>query len=67
MKAICKISHEQIAVEGGGFKRYEAEQIYEGDDFDEALFEIVGAGLVPAQTGGDEPLPYETNNKTKRR
>lgn len=51
MKALCKISHEQMNMEGGGFKRYEAGQTYEGDSFDPALFEIVPAGELPRAEG----------------
>lgn len=53
MKAICKISHEQTNMEGGGFRRYEAGQEYEVDSPDPAYFDT-NPPLSPFDKGGSE-------------
>lgn len=46
MKYICKISHEQMNIDGGGFKRYEAGKIYDMENPDMEFFELI-EGTAP--------------------
>lgn len=52
MRVVCTVSHEEPQ-EGGGFRRFEAGQEYEGD-FENPYFEKVeeaGADFKPAPAG----------------